>query len=99
MWKKIKFKYKLGLLILIPLFVELIFGYQTIQNNNSEYQNSLATLELAQLSQVTSNIIHELQKERGMSAGYIGSKGQNFKTKLPNQWEDTDEKTAMLSTS
>ena len=31
MWKKIKFKYKLGLLILIPLFGELIFGYQTIQ--------------------------------------------------------------------
>ncbi|WP_321777304.1 nitrate- and nitrite sensing domain-containing protein [Sulfurimonas sp.] len=37
------------------------------------------------LSQKLSLLIHETQKERGMSAGFIGSKGKKFSDALPKQ--------------
>jgi len=45
---------------------------------------------MTQLSKSLSKLIHETQKERGMSAGYIGSKGKKFSSKLPNQRLLTD---------
>ncbi len=41
--------------------------------------------ELNVLSQKLSLLIHETQKERGASAGYLGSKGKKFTDILPNQ--------------
>ncbi len=37
-----------------------------------------------------SNLVHELQKERGLSAGFIGSKGARFGAELSSQRELTD---------
>jgi methyl-accepting chemotaxis protein len=39
-----------------------------------------------------SAVVHELQKERGMSAGFIGSKGAKFAAELPRQRELTEAK-------
>jgi methyl-accepting chemotaxis protein len=36
-------------------------------------------------------LVHELQKERGMSAGFIGSKGANFANELPVQREAAEK--------
>ena len=43
-----------------------------------------------------SGLIHELQKERGTSAGYIGSKGREFKDELAAQRSDTDRALAIF---
>jgi methyl-accepting chemotaxis protein len=43
-----------------------------------------------------SAVVHELQKERGMSAGFIGSKGAKFAAELPKQRELTDDKRKAL---
>ncbi len=47
---------------------------------------------LINLSKKLSELIHETQKERGMSAGYLGSKGKKFATMLPKQRMLTDKK-------
>jgi methyl-accepting chemotaxis protein len=49
-------------------------------------------LELAQLAPEISALVHEMQKERGASAGFIASKGSKFARKLPEQRKVTDEK-------
>jgi methyl-accepting chemotaxis protein len=36
------------------------------------------------------NLVHELQRERGMSAGFLGSKGTKFATELPEQRKASD---------
>ena len=46
-----------------------------------------------------SNLLHETQKERGATAGFIGSKGKKFITKLPNQRKLTNKKIATLKHS
>ncbi|MCF8179088.1 MAG: nitrate- and nitrite sensing domain-containing protein [Sulfuritalea sp.] len=38
----------------------------------------------------SSALVHELQKERGLSAGYIGSKGAKFRNELEQQRKATD---------
>lgn len=54
--------------------------------------------ELNVLSQKLSLLIHETQKERGASAGFIGSKGQEFTDILPKQRVLTTEKNKELET-
>ena len=41
-------------------------------------------------------VAHELQKERGMSAGFIGSKGAKFADRLPPQRQTSDAAIALL---
>ena len=41
--------------------------------------------ELTHLSVIMSKLVHETQKERGASAGYVGSHGKKFVTILPRQ--------------
>jgi len=55
-------------------------------NNNHKLET------LIDLSKKLSELIHETQKERGMSAGFLGSKGKKFATMLPKQRILTDEK-------
>ena len=47
--------------------------------------------ELANLNVKISLLLHETQKERGMSAGYIGSNGVKFKDNLTEQKELTNK--------
>jgi methyl-accepting chemotaxis protein len=52
--------------------------------------NQLA--HITKLSTVYSDLVHELQKERGMTAGFLGSKGTKFASKLSGQRQNTNEK-------
>lgn len=48
--------------------------------------------KLVKLSTTISLFVHETQKERGASAGFIGSKGAKFQKKVPAQRELTDSR-------
>lgn len=45
---------------------------------------------MAELSTAVGDLVHELQKERGMTAGYLGSKGGRFGNELTEQRRITD---------
>jgi len=51
---------------------------------------STQTVHVVENSKILSKLIHELQKERGMSAGYVASDGRNFKTELSKQHESVN---------
>ena len=90
--KKRKFSHKLVIMILLPLAGMLYFSINTLQEKaaiSSELE-SLETLSL--LSVKISSLVHETQKERGATAGYLGSKGMNFNTELTKQRTETDNK-------
>jgi methyl-accepting chemotaxis protein len=54
--------------------------------------------QLIVLSNKVSNLVHETQKERGMSAGFISSKGEKFSDKLVAQRILTDKKLVVVTT-
>ena len=91
----IKFKLNL-ILILVVAFSIIILGL-TI---NKAY-NEKIVIERAQslnvLSQKLSLLIHETQKERGASAGFIGSNGTKFTNIVPKQRNLTNKRNSELN--
>ncbi|MCP3849126.1 MAG: chemotaxis protein [Gammaproteobacteria bacterium] len=74
----------------------LIYGIILSINDYKIYKNSQQTIQIAQLSVHLSNVVHEIQKERGASAGFLSSKGAKFSDTLKQQRKMTDEKIATL---
>ena len=88
----LKIKTKLMLLLLLPilglLFLAFVVSYDRYNTNNKYQMLDNAVI----LSTKMTSLVHELQKERGMTAGYLGSKGIKFKNDLPNQRELTNKR-------
>ncbi|RYV03992.1 chemotaxis protein [Shewanella sp. OPT22] len=76
---------KLALLICPPIIGALIGGSLLIKEEWESYQNLHSLVQLTELAETNSNLVHQLQKERGMSAGFISSGGVSFKLKLVSQ--------------
>jgi len=92
MLKKLSIKQKLILLMMIPLIVVIVLssqlGYVSYKN-----KTSLENIEqIVILSTKIGAFVHETQKERGMTAGYLGSKGTKFSNELSKQRENLNSK-------
>lgn len=88
--KNLKFKNKLILLISIPLMVSALLisdELSTAWVNAIDSENLVTNMSL---SRMNSELVHELQKERGATAGFIGSKGEAFLAVLSKQRKQTD---------
>lgn len=93
----LKVGWRVRLVIAIPLFAVLFFAAQGLLQKRALVESSGKIVELVDLSETVSALVHEMQKERGMSAGFIGSKGKNFADTLPGQRKATDEKLTALT--
>lgn len=78
------------LLILIVISGNQIF--QTFQQRNSAKKIT----NFVDLSIYNSKLAHEIQKERGISAGYLGSHGEKFASQLQAQYKQTDLRISQL---
>lgn len=85
-------KLKLLALSLLPLAGILCLGTMGFLQNNAVSNEMGQVKGLSQLAVHISRLVHETQKERGMTAGYLGSKGQKFATELPKQRQETDKR-------
>ena len=79
------------IVIMSILMVTYFTGKELIRHFQFEHQKQQLQ-ELIVLSQSLSRLIHETQKERGASAGYLGSHGKKFREILPKQRKLTDER-------
>ena len=90
--KNMSVKHKLLVLVAVPL---LLAGYLESQRVVSAF-DQVGELEsvriLVAVTAANSLLAHELQKERGMSAGYLGSQGKSFSDTLPGQRALADDK-------
>ena len=88
----ISFSKKIILLLALPMLGFLWLSISSIFSS-LKVKNEMATIApLTQLSVVYSELVHELQKERGLTAGYLGSKGTKFVSKLKQQRQNTLQK-------
>ncbi|MEC4724120.1 methyl-accepting chemotaxis protein [Shewanella sp. D64] len=81
---------KLLLVIIPPILGSIVFGSAIVYNQHQLSTGLEQVQVLSELAAVNSDLVHELQKERGMSAGFIGSNGQSFVNTLPIQRTATD---------
>ena len=85
MLSKLSIKQKLILIMLIPLIVVILLAAKLSLDSYMSSKNLKSLDNVVILSTKVGALVHETQKERGMTAGFIGSKGEKFKTELPNQ--------------
>lgn len=74
-----------------------IFALRNIAEKADGLSNAAAIRDWTRTSTTISLVIHELQKERGMSSGFIASSSQNFAETLGFQRLSTDQSLAILN--
>ena len=93
----ISFKNKILIILALPLFGFIWLSTLTIKQNYSINHEMETLAQLTRLSITYSEFVHELQKERGATAGFLSSEGKEFITKLNKQRKVSDEKKASLT--
>ncbi len=96
LFKNLKISHAILTVALVPVVVAAVFsGLMVVQEMQKVH--SLSQLEtLTTLSVKMSTLVHEQQKERGTTAGFLSSKGAKFRSELTAQRKLTDEKRAEL---
>ncbi len=89
--RNVRFKPKLLFISVLPMILLFSYALYTTYENFARIDNYHQTQEVLEVDTSISKAVHELQKERGMTAGYLGSKGVNFGDKLQDQRKVTDK--------
>ena len=87
---------RLALAIALPILAVLLMGGLVISQQLQTVRQANQLQALSHFSSRISDLVHELQKERGMSALFIGSRGQQMGTELQAQRRDTDGQIAIV---
>ncbi len=89
---KMKIKTILIVMISLSLITVSVFGFLLLKDKYEHYRDYKKVTDVLNLSVELSELVHQLQKERGASAGYLGSDGKKFKDILLEQRKYTDQK-------
>lgn len=81
---------KLILLSIPSLVAFLVFSSIILIDNKNHMSSANEIHILVDLAAAGSAAVHELQKERGASAGYLSSRGAKFGDTLTDQYKQTD---------
>jgi methyl-accepting chemotaxis protein len=76
---------------LLPLLAFTFFAAKDLLEKRAAFSSAESIAVVADAAPMISNLVHELQRERGASAGFINSKGQSFADTLRSQRPATDK--------
>lgn len=91
-FSNLSFRKKIYSLLTLPMLGFLWLSINSIIDDIAIKNEMSIIAPLTELSVVYSELVHELQKERGMTAGFLGSKGTKFVSKLEKQRQNTNQK-------
>ncbi|WP_299693894.1 nitrate- and nitrite sensing domain-containing protein [uncultured Vibrio sp.] len=86
------FKQKIIALLILPILGFLWLSASAISRGVETTREMTSLNQLTHLSVVYSELVHELQVERGMTAGFIGSQGTKFVSELEAQRASVDNR-------
>ncbi|MFC1673558.1 methyl-accepting chemotaxis protein [Pseudomonadota bacterium] len=87
------------LALTLPILGLIFVSATVILDKRTLFSEMESLQELADEAPIISAVVHELQKERGTSAVFIGSKGAKFSKELPEQHTTTDATITALDTA
>ena len=82
---------RVAILCLVPILALLGVGTKSLILERQTATGSRTIAEIVQLAPIVSGLVYELQKERGTSAGFIGSKGARFADTIGARRSETDD--------
>ena len=89
---RFKLSTRIAALAIVPLIALVFFAGSAVLDKRATVTEMEKIEKLSSMAGVFSNLVHELQKERGASAGFLASKGKSFGDKVIAQRKNTDEK-------
>jgi len=92
MFKNFSIRKKLILQTVIPTFTILLLVFMIVSSKYDEVSTFKEAHVSSQLMSKISALIHETQKERGMSAAYLGGEADTYREKLKQQRVLTDKR-------
>jgi len=94
----LKFNKKLILLQILPMIGMFLFAAYGIFGKMSDYSDMQKVKELSHFTTKLSSFVHEMQKERGATAVYVGSQGKKYGREVDAQRINTNEKREVFHT-
>jgi methyl-accepting chemotaxis protein len=95
--KNVRLSQKLVLLLSVSLLGMMYFAGAGIVEKHNAARDMSAYRQLVELVVRASNFIHESQKERGMTSGFLSSNGAKFRQELAEQRSLTDKEAVVLN--
>lgn len=90
--KRLPFRWKIVLILVGPLVSTLVFAAIVIADRAAVLADAQRAQDRLARSIRMSELIHALQRERGLSSGFLGSKGARFTTELQAERRQTDSR-------
>lgn len=77
--------------IIIPLIVIILaFDYLQVRYHYLDYSDSVRLNKAIRVGIEINHVVHEIQKERSISSGFLANQGESFGVKLNKQRDRTD---------
>ncbi len=97
-FKDISIKIKMAILALVPLLGLLYFSTALIQQSYDENHNMQSIKKIVLFTTSMSSLVHSLQSERSVSAGYLASNGKKFSRELSINRKNVDKELSTFQT-
>ncbi|WP_420334581.1 nitrate- and nitrite sensing domain-containing protein [Roseibium sp.] len=91
--------FKLALVCWMPVIALIGISAHDILSEYDSWRNARTVEQVLEVAPSLSNLVHQLQKERGHSAGFVGSRGAAFGENLAELRVSTDNRIESLLTS
>ncbi|QFT34582.1 putative diguanylate cyclase YcdT [Labrenzia sp. THAF82] len=82
--------FKLALVCWVPVLALIAISAQKIHVEYQAWQRAEAIGEVLNVAPILSDLVHDIQRERGTSAGLVGSRGLAFKQSIKDERSETD---------
>lgn len=92
-----KLRQQILLIVAFPLLGLLAVSALGVSKAKNELEQTRQVAVALNYANAVTGLVHELQVERGFSAGFVGSGGQSFDDVLPDQRERVDSMLAKFS--
>lgn len=93
---RLSFKNKLILFAAIPMLLLALFGSIIMSSLWHSYQAAQNNTLVIEFTQDIQNLVYELQKERGLTAGFVSSEGSKYRQQLHDQEQHTNHQLSLL---
>lgn len=87
---------RLVLLALLPIAALVYFAVTDVLTKHHIYRDASELNRAVIITALTSALVHQVQRERGLTAGFIGSRGERFSEELKQQHLATDRQLEKL---
>lgn len=87
---------KVTLALIFPAIALLFYSFSSSYRYYNVHSGMKQVKTMVHVSATISRLVHEIQKERGMTSGFIGSGGTKFASELPAQRQAVDREAEAL---